>query len=157
MQHQHQHGPSSQHQHVHPMTLSQRNHHHSAESHHHRHQHHVLHHHHGQRPTSIGPAGHGTSALPPSLSGVGWAVSYSDDCRNTDMGHLLMSMSFFCQVAKAGIAGAHATIMLVPIELYNLLSSSPSEPAFQRCLLLLTLQIGIPMYALQKLALTHQR
>jgi hypothetical protein len=29
-----------------------------------------------------------------------------------DLCHLLMSMSFFYQVAKAGIAGAHATIML---------------------------------------------
>ena len=87
VQHQHQHGPSLQHQHVHPMTLSQRNHHHSAKAHHHHHQHHVLHCHHGQRPMSIGQAGHGTSTLPPSLSRVGWAVSYSDNCWNANMGH----------------------------------------------------------------------
>jgi hypothetical protein len=66
----HQHGPSLQHQHVHSMTSSQHNHHHSTGSHHHHHHRHVLCCHHGQRPTSTGPTGHGTSSLLPSSSGV---------------------------------------------------------------------------------------
>ena len=69
-QHQHQHGPSLQHQHVHSMTSSQHNHHHSTGSHHHHHHYHVLHRHHGQRPTSTGLTGHGTSSLLPSLNRV---------------------------------------------------------------------------------------
>ena len=69
-QHQHRHGPSSQHQHMHPTTSGHHGHHHSTGSHHHHHHHHVLHRHHGQRPTSTGPAGHGTSSSPPSSSAL---------------------------------------------------------------------------------------